>query len=273
MENLEKEKLITVKQITDTATIDSIATKEITDLIQHIANTAKIEPYQVRLPLSGFKSHSKAVLLGLFDMSTRQLAQGSIKGQNYKYIVKSLDKEAKLYYLDIKEINNVYNYIDFEALPKYYSVSYVDLPLTKVTFGLYKAKMKQAGVILDDYMLSMKQLYTLNKTNSYMVEIKLSGIKSAFDEEYTKFVIKDIDFIAKFSSKGYNLPKDREVKIGALVKYRYQGDFYESTIIDIKPGFQQYNDKKGKPVRSMYYYVNHNGRALRFKLSKLKIKF
>lgn len=271
MENLEIEKKITVKQITDPKTIENIATKDFQSLLQTILETSGLTQPELRLPLKNYKGHEKAVLLGLFNLDTRQLfTSGSTV--NCRYVIKSLDKGAKLYYITPNELHTIFNYVDLESMKDYYSLSYSDLPKTKVTFGMYSSKMKHAGLVFDDYDLSMRQLYTLDKTNSYMVEILIKGLKSKFDEEKVKFVVKDLIFIPKFSSKGYNLPKDRQIKIGeTVVRYKYQGYFFKGTIIDAKPGFQQFTDKKGKPVKNMYYYVNHEGKLLRFQLSNLKV--
>lgn len=273
-------------------------TKEIKTVVEKITKQSEIDQYKFDnkelliskvtkganillavLPLTSYpgitlESNEKLVYLGLRSKETNKFlteAPSSVNTTEAVFKAEGTNRVITLRSTAMSGAQLIEN-TDLTRLSEVYTVTYTDLPATKRVLGLYRKKMDFANTVITDFEVDLFEVYTLSNAESYIMSTQLPGLVSKHNEEgKVKFCVQDLDFKCLINKKGYNLPKDRTVKIGSNIRFMHKGSRVEGVIEDIMQSKMQYTDKDGKKLKQRLYVVIINGVPTRLRKKDFKV--
>lgn len=201
--------------------------------IQRVFNV----PYQIH----NKKDRSVGIQVG-FNHKGKLYGQDSdfneiIDNDGLEYVLDSAYFNPILQYIDkrgnakimsnIKRDNIGKITIDSRNINRFFNIEIIGSEDSARIFGLKKAKERLLGTKLNNYSIKYGDSKTLG-SETYYVDVPYKG-------RNIKFSLRDIKFI-KFNLNGYNIPKDRTIKVNSIVRLiSDKGKESKMTVIKVTP--------------------------------------
>lgn len=280
----DKEIKTVLEKITDAKEIERLQLNSTEELITIITRKEGLNILTCSLPIKpnnqlGIKfGNSEIIYLGIIDKNTRKFIQNYNTNETSNYIfVFANEERTKFIYRPVDSQRNLITLFaentDIQRFNSLYSFSFDSLDDTKKVFGLATKKMAFANTKIVEYDIDeYEEVYILSNRPSIVLTAKLGDLKSKHDDTgKVKFCIKDLRFTALLDLRGYNIKKDKNIKVSTEVNFRFKDSVMIGIVKDIKTLPSQYMDKKGNPIKNRIFYVVSEGFTYRLRQKDLKL--